>query len=86
MLEVAAQQPHSDAGLTSDEWAAKFGRGIVWTRKRLNLLKAQGKIIIGVGWRENLNGPASSRPVYRLKPRADDIQTAELDPATAPAE
>jgi hypothetical protein len=54
-------------GMTVGEICEASHRGESWIRKKLHQVKKQGRLIVGYGKREGLDGRPINVPVYAVK-------------------
>ena len=69
MQAIEDMRGGNDAGLTAREWAEQLGRSYEWTCQQLNLLKSNGKLVVGQRRAKNLSEHWHIYTVYRLRNR-----------------
>jgi DNA-binding transcriptional regulator LsrR (DeoR family) len=58
---------HGSTGLTTREWASKLAVSEKVAQRMLAAAKALGRLVVGRGFREGLDGRRSRVPVYSVK-------------------
>lgn len=67
LIALLSSRVVKSEGLSMNEIAAQTGMGETWISKQLQMIQAQGKLVVSFTSRPGIDGRKKSIPVYSIK-------------------